>query len=88
MRTAVSGLELLQPRTLRDALRMLRDEGPLTPLAGATDLYVAVNFGTLDSNRFINLWGLDPLRRITQPVQPGPVEPRAAEACVERSVCG
>jgi CO/xanthine dehydrogenase FAD-binding subunit len=44
---------------------MLRDEGPLTPLAGATDLYVAVNFGTLDSTRFIDLWGLDPLRRIT-----------------------
>jgi len=44
---------------------MLRDEGPLTPLAGATDLYVAVNFGTLDSTRFLNLWGLEPLRRIT-----------------------
>ena len=45
---------------------MLRDDGPLTPLAGATDLYVAVNFGTLDSSRFINLWGLDPLRRISR----------------------
>ena len=44
---------------------MLRNDGPLTPLAGATDLYVAVNFGTLDSTRFLNLWGLDPLRRIT-----------------------
>jgi xanthine dehydrogenase small subunit len=65
MRTAVSGLQLLQPRTVRDALRMLRDEGPLTPLAGATDLYVAVNFGTLVETRFLNLWGLDPLRRIT-----------------------
>jgi CO/xanthine dehydrogenase FAD-binding subunit len=64
MRTAVSGLELRRPRSLRDALRMLRNEGPLTPLAGATDLYVAVNFGTLDSTRFIDLWGLDPLRRI------------------------
>jgi len=65
MRTAVSGLQLLKPRTVRDALRMLRDEGPLTPLAGATDLYVAVNFGTLTETRFLNLWGLDPLRRIT-----------------------
>jgi CO/xanthine dehydrogenase FAD-binding subunit len=64
MRTAVSRLELRRPRSLGDALRMLRDEGPLTPLAGATDLYVAVNFGTLDSTRFIDLWGLDPLRRI------------------------
>ena len=45
---------------------MLRDHGPLTPLAGATDLYVAVNFGTLQSTRFLDLWGLDPLRRITR----------------------
>ena len=64
MRTAVSRLELLQPRTLADALRMLRDEGPLTPLAGATDLYVAVNFGTLEATRFLDLWSLAPLRRI------------------------
>lgn len=65
MRTAVSPLELRTPRTLRDALRVLRDEGPLTPLAGATDLYVALNFGTLASSSFLNLWGLDQLRRIT-----------------------
>jgi xanthine dehydrogenase small subunit len=66
MRTAISRLELLQPRSLQDALRMLRDEGPLTPLAGATDLYVALNFGTLENTRFLNLWGLHPLRRVTQ----------------------
>jgi CO/xanthine dehydrogenase FAD-binding subunit len=65
MRTAVSRLQLLQPRSMQDALRMLREEGPLTPLAGATDLYVALNFGTLESTRFLNLWGLHPLRRIT-----------------------
>jgi CO/xanthine dehydrogenase FAD-binding subunit len=65
MRTAVSRLELLRPRSVRDALRMLRDDGPLTPLAGATDLYVSLNFGTLDSTRFLDLWSLDPLRRIT-----------------------
>jgi xanthine dehydrogenase small subunit len=61
----MSPLELLQPRTVREALRMLRDDGPLTPLAGATDLYVALNFGTLETTRFLNLWSLDPLRRIT-----------------------
>ena len=65
MRTAVSRLELLQPRSIHDALRMLRDEGPLTPLAGATDLYVALNFGTLESVRFLDLWALESLRRIT-----------------------
>jgi xanthine dehydrogenase small subunit len=65
MRTPISRLELFQPRSVQDALRMLRNEAPLTPLAGATDLYVALNFGTLESTRFLNLWGLEPLRRIT-----------------------
>ena len=55
---------LLQPKSLADALKMLRDEGPLTPLAGCTDLYVALNFGTLKETRFLNLWGLDALRTI------------------------
>ena len=43
---------------------MLRDDGPLVPLAGATDLYVALNFGTLAATRFLDLWSLEPLRRI------------------------
>jgi CO/xanthine dehydrogenase FAD-binding subunit len=65
MRTTISRLEWFQPRSVQDALRMLRNEAPLTPLAGATDLYVALNFGTLESTRFLNLWALEPLRRIT-----------------------
>ena len=43
---------------------MLRDEGPLVPMAGCTDLYVALNFGTLKDTRFLNLWGLAGLRAI------------------------
>ena len=43
---------------------MLRDEGPLVPMAGCTDLYVSLNFGTLKDTRFLNLWGLDGLRKI------------------------
>jgi len=43
---------------------MLRDEGPLVPLAGCTDVYVGLNFGTLPDTRFLNLWRLDALRRI------------------------
>jgi len=43
---------------------MLRDDGPLIPLAGATDLYVALNFGTLPATRFVDLWPLHGLRRI------------------------
>jgi xanthine dehydrogenase small subunit len=65
MRTATSALELRQPRSLKDALNMLRDEPELVPLAGCTDLYVAVNFGTLTESRFLDLWRLTPLRRIT-----------------------
>ena len=49
---------------MADALKMLRDEGPLTPLAGCTDLYVSLNFGTLKETRFLDLWGLDALRGI------------------------
>lgn len=55
---------LLDPRTLGAALRMLRDEGQLTPLAGCTDLYVALNAGTLKARRFLNLWRLDELRGV------------------------
>jgi xanthine dehydrogenase small subunit len=64
MRTAVSPLSLLRPRTLRDALTMLRDEGPLSPLAGCTDVYVGLQFGTLAEKRFIDLWPLRELRGI------------------------
>src|SRR5205085_1158458 len=60
----VSGRALLQPKSLADALAMLRDEALLTPMAGCTDLYVALNFGTLADQRFLDLWRLDGLRRI------------------------
>ena len=64
MQSAISHRVLLEPRSLADALRMLRDEGPLVPMAGCTDLYVALNFGTLKDTRFLNLWRLAPLRTI------------------------
>jgi xanthine dehydrogenase small subunit len=64
MKSAVTPLALRRPRSLREALTMLRDDGPLVPLAGATDLYVSLNFGTLAGSRFLDLWSLDPLRRI------------------------
>ena len=60
----VSNRTLLQPQSLRHALRLLRDEGPLVPMAGCTDLYVELNFGTLHETRFLNLWSLDELRSI------------------------
>src|SRR5262249_59840002 len=64
MPPTVSHRTLLEPKSLGDALRMLRDEGALTPMAGCTDLYVALNFGTLKETRFLNLWRLDALRTI------------------------
>ena len=60
----IANRQLLSPGSLRDALRMLDAEGPLVPMAGCTDLYVALNFGTLHGTKFLNLWGLDELRRI------------------------
>jgi hypothetical protein len=38
VKTAVSSLEVRSPASLKEALVMLRDDGPMTPLAGATDL--------------------------------------------------
>ena len=64
MRTPISPLSCLRPRTLDEALTMLRDEGPLTPLAGCTDLYVNLQFGTLNDRRFVDLWPLRELRSI------------------------
>ena len=46
MRTAISNLDLRRAASLDEALAILRDE-PRTPIAGATDVYVALNFGTL-----------------------------------------
>ena len=61
---SVANRRLLSPRSLREALRMLDAEGPLVPMAGCTDLYVALNFGSLKETSFLNLWALDELRRI------------------------
>ena len=64
MQGTITGRDLLEPRSLTDALKMLRDEGPLVPMAGCTDLYVSLNFGTLRPMRFLNLWNLHALRGI------------------------
>ena len=64
MPSLISHRQLFEPKSLADALKMLRDEGPLVPMAGCTDLYVALNFGTLKDTRFLNLWGLHALRAI------------------------
>jgi xanthine dehydrogenase small subunit len=64
MATPLSRLALLQPRSLDEALRMLRNDGPLVPLAGCTDLYVGFHFGTVGGRRFLDLQGVRELRGI------------------------
>jgi len=64
---AASGIEVLRPRHLKDALMMMRvaaDEGrPLVPLAGGTDLFVTLNAGG-KPGRYLDLWRLDKLRGV------------------------
>jgi CO/xanthine dehydrogenase FAD-binding subunit len=62
MRTAISELDLRRAKTIDDALAMASDGR--TPIAGATDLFVALNFGTLTTRRFVDIWGLSDLRYI------------------------
>ena len=62
MRSAISPLTLLRPRSLNEALAMIHDEAAITPLAGCTDVYVNLQFGTLAETRFIDLWPFNELR--------------------------
>src|SRR5438132_1487866 len=64
MRTPVSEMDMRSARTLDEAFAILRAE-PRTPVAGATDVYVGANFGTLSARRFLNIWGIDELREIS-----------------------
>jgi xanthine dehydrogenase small subunit len=64
VRTAISGLEVRSAASLGEALAILRDD-QRTPIAGATDLYVALNFGTLEPRRFLDIWAVNELREIS-----------------------
>jgi CO/xanthine dehydrogenase FAD-binding subunit len=65
---AAAALEVVRPLSLKQALQLMRDglraEQPLTPLAGGTDLYVTLNAGQAAATRYIDLSGLEKLRRI------------------------
>jgi xanthine dehydrogenase small subunit len=62
--TAVSALTLARPRALKQALAMLADDPSLTPIAGCTDVYVGLQFGSVKEKRFIDLWAVNELRGI------------------------
>ena len=62
-RIATSTLETRKARSLDEALAILAAE-PRMPIAGATDVYVGLNFGTLREKSYIDIWACDELRGI------------------------
>jgi xanthine dehydrogenase small subunit len=62
-RIATSSLEIRKARSLDEALSILATE-PRMPIAGATDVYVGLNFGTLHEKSYIDIWACDELRGI------------------------
>jgi CO/xanthine dehydrogenase FAD-binding subunit len=64
MRSPISTFSLHRARSLTDALRVLRATPETVPIAGCTDVYVALEFGAPPATRYLDLWPLAPLRRI------------------------
>jgi xanthine dehydrogenase small subunit len=60
----VDALALERPRSLKAALSMLAGDPALVPIAGCTDVYVSMQFGTMKHRRFIDIWALHELRGI------------------------
>ena len=56
-----SQAEVLDPRTLREALELLAERPGTTLMAGATDLMVNLEAGQIDPPTLINLWGISEL---------------------------
>src|SRR5262249_38994631 len=65
MRSATRDCTLHRPRTLDQALRVLGAEPSTVPLAGCTDVYVALQFGQRAGTRYMDLTLLRSLARIT-----------------------
>jgi xanthine dehydrogenase small subunit len=63
VKTALTQLQLLRPRKLSDALKMMR-ENECVPIAGCTDVYVEFQFGLRKDELYIDLSMLDELRGI------------------------
>jgi xanthine dehydrogenase small subunit len=64
VRAALSPLRLERPRSLADALDLLAETPSLVPIAGCTDVYVGLNFGTTQATSFLDVWGIPELRGI------------------------
>ena len=61
----VNVMSLVRPRSLKAALSLLTSDPTLMPIAGCTDVYVGLHFGTMAQKRFIDLWSLQELRGIS-----------------------
>ena len=59
MRTAAASLDLVRPRSVDEALRLVSADPSLVPIAGCTDVLVGLNAGTLPATRYIDLWSLE-----------------------------
>jgi CO/xanthine dehydrogenase FAD-binding subunit len=67
MRAYLPAYELVVPRTLEDALALLRDEpGVWRPFAGGTDLMVLLEAGKLEHRRFFSVRHLAELRGVEE----------------------
>jgi len=69
MRATLSNLDVVRPRDLAHALRLMHDSlrgSRLVPLAGGTDLVVLLNSGVEPGPRFLDLWGLRGLRGVRE----------------------
>jgi len=67
VRSALSTLEVVRPRSLDHALEAMAaaaGNGRLVPMAGGTDLFVLLNAGDAPPARYLDLWGLKELRGI------------------------
>jgi len=58
-------MSLVRPRSLKAALSLIGSDPTLMPIAGCTDVYVGLHFGTMPQRRFIDLWSLQELRGIS-----------------------
>ncbi|HEX3968467.1 MAG TPA: FAD binding domain-containing protein [Edaphobacter sp.] len=65
MRSNVTNYELIAPKSLDAALQILADSPDrYIPIAGGTELMVALGAGRLQSKKLISLWNLEELRFI------------------------
>jgi CO/xanthine dehydrogenase FAD-binding subunit len=64
MRGDVPNFRAITPKSLVDALKLLREQNDCVPLAGGTDLMVLFEAGHLEKKTYLNLWPLAELRGI------------------------